>query len=106
MYRNGRDISDGFHSPDRPEKIVLGVDLIGVLGKISKEVEFLGGKYLLFAIHKYPAGGLIDLDAVDLYDVIVILFAAGTDKSFVLRKPETVAPEEYGVILGENGFVT
>ena len=33
MNRNGGDITYGFHAPDGPEKIILGINLVGILGK-------------------------------------------------------------------------
>ena len=52
VYRYGGDITHGLHSPDGPEQVVLGIDLVGILCKKCKQIEFLGGEDLLFSVYK------------------------------------------------------
>ena len=86
MYRYGGDITHGLHSPDGPEQVVLGIDLVGILCKKCKQIEFLGGEDLLFSVYKNSPGTLIDPYAADFDGTVLLLPGAGTHKALILGK--------------------
>ncbi len=81
MNRDGRDVADGLHIPNFAEKFVLGVDVVGVLREEGEEVKFFGGELGLFAVDPDAPRGLVDFDAADFDDVVLV--DVGADEAVV-----------------------
>ena len=71
MYRNGRNISDRLHIPDFTEQLFFCEYMVWMLRKEGQQIKFFCGKCFFFSIYPHTACCLIDLDAADLYDIIL-----------------------------------
>ena len=76
MNGNGSNISNGIHIPDLPEKLFLGIDMIGVFCQEGQKVKFLAREGLFHTVYSDSSCCLVNADAADFNNVIG--FGAGT----------------------------
>ena len=64
------NVSDGIHIPDFAEQLFLGIYMVWMLRKESKQIKFLTGKCFLHTVHHNPSCSLVNTDTANLYHII------------------------------------
>ena len=76
MHGHGRDVAHGLHIPDFTEEFFLRIHMVRMPCQECQQVELLGRKGPLLAVHPHAPRGGVDLQAADLDHFILLHVAA------------------------------